>query len=330
LAGSFAVAPWVARADVVYVSNNINPFNVEKFTSSGVGSTFATGLNGATGIAFDAAGNLYTANQSSHQITQTTPGGGTSVFTSGLATSSPFDIAFDKSGNLYVTGQDSSDHVLEKVTPGGVASVIHDFGSSTTPAGLAFDSAGNLFIATYGSADTIEKFSSTGADLGAFASTPGTSSQGHISRSLAFDGAGNLYVTTQLNNTIWKYAPNGSKSVFASGGPLDNPYGLAFDSAGNLFTVSLGNDKIVKFSPDGSSSTVFATSANGLNGPQFLAITDDNGVPLPLANQATATPLPSSALAGLVLLGGMGVWKSRRLGARDDLSGRSAEIGLPS
>jgi streptogramin lyase len=295
-----AAAPRAGRADVVYLSNDANPFNVEKFTGPGPGSTFTSAVQGATGIAFDTSGNLYVCNQDTNKVTKTTPGGVTTTFGTTLTTS-PFDLAFDSSGNLYVTGQDFSHHLIEKFTPGGVESVYHDFGSGTTPAGLAFDSSGNLFVATYGAADTIEKFSPTGVDLGAFASTPGTSSNGYISRALAFDHAGNLYVTTQLGNTIQEFAPNGTMSVFASGGSLDNPYGLAFDSEGNLFAASLGNNEIVEFSPDGSSSSVFANSTNGVHGAQFLAVTDNNGVPLPLANLPEPAALGAMSLAPLLM-----------------------------
>ena len=61
------------------------------------------------------------------------------------------------------------------------------------------------------------------------------------------------------------------------------------------------DDTIEKFTPDGIGA-VFA--ATGLSGPEFLAFTDDAGVPLPLANQ---TPEPSTfallALGLLALLG---------------------------
>ena len=59
-----------------------------KFTPSAVKSTFATGLTGPRGLAFDASGNLFVAeniNFPDGDILEFAPGGGAStVFASGL------------------------------------------------------------------------------------------------------------------------------------------------------------------------------------------------------------------------------------------------------
>jgi secreted PhoX family phosphatase len=119
---------------------------------------------------------------------------------------------------------------------------------------------------------------------------------------LAFDSAGNLYAANLGNNSIEKYTPGGSASVFASTG-LSNPVGLAFDSAGNLYAAKQANSTIEEFTPGGSAS-LFANSANGVSSnPHFLAFTNDAGVPLALANQV---PEPATwvllAMGGAVLL----------------------------
>ena len=57
---------------------------------------------------------------------------------------------------------------------------------------------------------------------------------------------------------------------------------------GNLFVANAGDNTIEKFTPDDIGS-VFAST--GVNGPRFLAFTDDAGVPLKLANQV---PEPST------------------------------------
>ena len=70
------------RADILYVANAGNN-TIEKFTSGGVGSVFAsTGLNNPRGLAFDSAGNLYAANVGNNTIEKFTSGGVGSVFAS--------------------------------------------------------------------------------------------------------------------------------------------------------------------------------------------------------------------------------------------------------
>ena len=65
---------------------------------------------------------------------------------------------------------------------------------------------------------------------------------------------GDLYVSDVAGKQILKFAPNGTRSVFASGVDAVGP--LAFDRAGNLFmTESSQPGAILKFAPDGSKST---------------------------------------------------------------------------
>jgi hypothetical protein len=89
---------------------------------------------------------------------------------------------------------------------------------------------------------------------------------------LAFDSAGNLYGGDQYSGTIYKFAPDGTRSTFATG--LNNPTALACDSGGNLFEADWLSGTIYKFAPDGTRST-FATGV----GPYGLAF-DSAGKPL--------------------------------------------------
>ena len=78
-----------------------------------------------------------------------------------------------------------------------------------------------------------------------------------------------LYVANYGNNTIEKFTPGGSGSVFADfGDGLRGPIGLAFDSSGNLYVSNVGIGTIEKFTPGGVGS-VFASS--GLGFPEGLA-----------------------------------------------------------
>src|SRR4029077_6979495 len=86
---------------------------------------------------------------------------------------------------------------------------------------------------------------------------------------LAFDSAGNLYAADFADATIYKFAPDGTRSVFVGpdGFPPDHgPSGLAFDRFGNLFVSS--GDIVLKFTPDGMGST-FATDLQNARGLPF-------------------------------------------------------------
>src|SRR3954467_11007988 len=73
---------------------------------------------------------------------------------------------------------------------------------------------------------------------------------------------GDFFEADFSSGIVYRFAPNGSKTIFASG--LNGPEGLAQDAAGNVFVSETGTGIIHKYTPDGASRTPFAT---GLNGP---------------------------------------------------------------
>jgi hypothetical protein len=193
-------------------------------------------------------------------------------------------LAFDSIGNLFAA---------ETVAPGGretlligrvlkfnLRNKVSTVGSAANFffQGLAVDIAGNAYVMAVDQtspteASTIFKVTPDGERI-VFGSVP---SQGW---GLAFDSSGNLYAADGGTQTIYKFAPNGTRTVFA--GPSEfaegeSPVGLVFDSNGNLF-VSIetfsdpGADSIVYFSPTGVKSP-FAT---GLTTPRGLAF-DSSG-----------------------------------------------------
>jgi sugar lactone lactonase YvrE len=87
-------------------------------------------------------------------------------------------------------------------------------------------------------------------------------------KGLAFDRSGNLFVGDFKTDTIFKVAPDGTRSAFATG--VHWPNNIAFDATGNLYALSpAGESKgaILKFSPDGTKSTF----ASGVGFPLSLA-----------------------------------------------------------
>jgi len=74
----------VADAQTFYATN-YNTGTVSEIDPSGSVSTFASGLNGPWGLAFNGSGDLFVANQGNNTISEITPGGSVSTFASGLS-----------------------------------------------------------------------------------------------------------------------------------------------------------------------------------------------------------------------------------------------------
>jgi sugar lactone lactonase YvrE len=201
---------------------------------------------------------------------------GQSAFASGL--SAPRGVAFDHFGNLFVSNNQGTGTTFQativKITPGGVQSLFADFPGDVVSEGVAFDSAGNLFVAVLDNSNfptlpcTIYKITPGGAKS-TFGTAPGLTS------GIAFGNAGNLFAADNFVQTIYKFAPDGTRSVFVgpSAFPDTGPAGLAFDRFGNLFASTEaaspdGTDMIVKFTPNGVESP-FATNLDYPRGLTF-------------------------------------------------------------
>ena len=293
------ITPRTACADVLYASHASSQayggYGVQKFASGPTSGTSFAGFSdpptqAVEGVAFDSAGNLYVAAQvPTSTIYKITPDGTQSVFASGNGLDTPKAIAFDNADNLYVAN--AGDRKVRKYDSTGtfqLAFTSNGGNLSVSIQALAFDSAGILYV-TFG--NTIEKFSTSGADLGVF----GNTNSGV--RGLAFDGAGNLFATND-GGRIEKFSSDGTSHdanfiiTNATG-----PWGLALDSAGNLLACNYVTATIQKFAPDGADLGIVAYTGSN---PHFVAITDDAGKPLPLPPamkfDATAPATPGAPI----------------------------------
>jgi hypothetical protein len=131
--------------------------------------------------------------------------------------------------------------------------------SSDSPAAFTFDAAGNnIYVSYHSSAPGIEKFSSTGTDLGQFVMTP--SGSGPIG--LAFHSS-NLLLALQLDSEIREYTSAGQPLPdFAT--PL-LPGQVALNKAGDVFVGSITHS-ISEYSPTGA----FITAISGVVFPQQM------------------------------------------------------------
>ena len=249
----------VDAATNLYVVDSLNA-TIRKITPAGVVSTLAglagspgfadgTGTNARffapSGIALDAATNIYVADSGNQVIRMVTPGGVVSTLagnpgvggsTDGTNTGAQFfypsGVAVGPSNVIYVA--DSQNNTIRRIFPGGIV---------TTWAGI------------------------TGQN--GYADGVGTSASFFYPESLAFDLSSNLYVADTLNSTIRKITPDGTVSTLAgaalNAGSTDgtngsalfrDPEGLATDSSGNVFVIDTGNDTVRMITPAGAVTTI--------------------------------------------------------------------------
>jgi DNA-binding beta-propeller fold protein YncE len=223
------------------------------------GDLFAS-IDGASG---NGAGSIY----------KYTPNGLQSTVATGLLR--PRGLAFDSVGNLFVA-TNSCDATtwchptILKIAPDSVQSVFATIPDSFFAQGVAIDRSDNVFVMAIAWSNTVSiiyKLSPEGARR-SFGFVPGHG------MGLAFDSAGNLFAADATDQTIYKFTPDGTRSIFigpeAFINPDTGPIGLAFDHFGNLFVSTAvfpyNGDGVLKFTPRGAKSTF----VSGLPNPRGL------------------------------------------------------------
>ena len=282
----------------VYIGDASNN-RIRKITPAGTVTTFAggtagygDGLGGAAqfsnpwGLAIDASGNIYVADNVNNRIRKITPAGavttlagsGASTYADGIGNGASFyrpsGLAVDGTGNVYVA--DCLNNMIRKITPSGVVTTIagtttagHNDGTGSgasfnRPCDLKLDPNGNLLVSDWYN-HTIRKVTPAGVVTTIAGSiTPGygdgtgTGASFRNPTGLAIDAAGNLYISDENNNRIRKMTPQavvttiaGTGTATAVNGPgntatFNQPFGIAVDSTGYVYVAEYSNNLIRK------------------------------------------------------------------------------------
>jgi sugar lactone lactonase YvrE len=266
------------------------------------GAGAAASFNSPAGMAVDASGNVYVADQNNNTIRKITSaavvttfaGSGVSgaVDATGTAASFnvPFGLAVDASGNVYVG--DVGNNKIRKITPAGVVTTFAGSGaqgaadgsgtaaSFNGPAGVAADAAGNLYVADQVN-NTIRKITPAGvvttlAGSGAqgAADGAGTAASFNFPAGVAVDALGTVYVADQNSNTIRKITPAGVVTTLAGSGSASDadgsgtaasfnlPSAIAVDASGAVYVPDYGH-KIRQITQAGVVTTLAGGGSHG-------------------------------------------------------------------
>ena len=268
-------------AEVVDASGNVyvadtNNNVVRKITPAGVITTIAgngsAGYSGnggqataaslfhPSGLALDAAGDLFIADTGNNVVREVTTAGiiltVAGNHTAGFSDDrpainamlyAPIGLAVDAAGDLFIA--DSANNVVRKVAPSGLITTIagyvgHGAGYSgdggyassaqlSNPTGLAIDSRGDLFIA-----DT----------------------NNQVIREVSYIG-----IITTVAGSVGYYYGNGDGGR-ATSASLYSPIGVSVDAVGDIFIVDIGHSAIREVTPNGLITTIAGNWTSGSSG----------------------------------------------------------------
>jgi sugar lactone lactonase YvrE len=214
-----------ANAEAGIEGGLAEPAYASSFGSSGAGSgQFAH----PAGVALDAKGNLWVADENNKRIEK-----------------------FNAAGEY-----------LSSVGSSGTGN-----GQFSRPTDIAVDAKGNLW-ATDASNNRIEEFNEKGEFLKAVGSTGSGNLQFSGPECLAIDAKGNIWVGDTYNHRLLELNENGefirTVSSYGSGtGQLVEPTGIAVGPGGNVWVADWGNQRIEEFSESGAFVRQFGSSGSG-------------------------------------------------------------------
>jgi len=245
----------------------------------------AASFDEPNGLAIDATGNLYVADQGSSIIRKITPAGlvstlagnsgnrGSANGQGSLATfNQPKGIRVDALGNIYEL-DGAGFYLIRKITSSGLVSTLAGGGDGAMLdgtgnkaafqylSGIAIDGSNNIWVTDYG---FIRKVTPTGVVTTVF----NFNSAGP--EGIVLDKNGNIFVTG-YTNSILKITPDGSNTIFAQG--FNYPTNLTSDVNGNIFVTDSFNALIKEVSPTG----VVTTLANGTRMLAYDVAVDTHG-----------------------------------------------------
>ena len=279
----------------IYVADGGEHNRILKISADGVMTNFAgskeayadgladaAAFNTPSGLAIDAAGNIYVADTGNNTIRKITPqglvstlaGNGKAGYLDGVATEAQFNgpigVAVDKAGKVYVA--DTYNDRIRVITPDGQVSTLAGSAQAgyqdgvgkearfDTPCALVINSKGELLIADTRN-NAIRKISGSGEVSTITRSLP-DDREAKMKRpiGLAITHDDFLYVGEMSGGRLFQIAPSGEMRGLtgididiAAGDDLSlrlqRPVGIALDKSGSLIVSDAANFALRKVRP---------------------------------------------------------------------------------
>ncbi len=276
-------------------------------------------FNAPTGVAVDAAGNVYVADYGNNQIRKITP--------TGVVTT------------LAGTGNQGSIN-----GPGNLASF-------NGPTSVTVDAQGNVYVADDNN-NQIRKISAADGTVSTLAGSDSTGLKNGLDTAAYFfspsgvaaDAQGNVYVADAGNNVIRMVTPAGQTTTIAGSIPpgnangaalttatFNNPSGIAVDASGNVYVADMLNNLIRKIS-NGTVSTLAGhdTSAT-INGPDTLAaFYFPNSVAVDKSDNVYVTEYVTDLIRKIAPDGTVSTFAGNGMSGQADSTGTAASFNGPS
>ncbi len=246
------------------------------------------GLDAPMGIAVDAAGNVWVANNAGNSISEFSPIGAPILTTSTAGLVAPIGIAVGPNGNVWTANNGNSSISEFQTANGTFVPPIATVGSGISqPYGIGFENFGGngvyLGTANFGNSSVTGYSFSTSIFTGPITSSNLSGAMG-IASGAATGGA--PWATSYNNGYICKfgwfffyYA-----TCVGGNGQLDHPVGIALGGDGNLWIASSGNNTINYYYPGvffGIGATFGSDTGytgGGLDSPYGVAIDADGNI----------------------------------------------------
>ena len=255
------------------LSSAPNDFTVA-VTMAGASGTLATPY----GVAIDASGDAWVANESGTTVAAFSPSGSAATATAAGLFGARAD-AIDKLGNVWVANTAGNSVVELTPTSGfvpgvtGTVSVGGNFtaGGVDAPSAIAIDSQSNIFAANF-NGNSVTELSHNGAALN---SSPFTGSANDITSpsGIALDTAGNVYVTSGLGYAV-KLSNNGVYAATYTDNALQGPVGIALDHANDVVLTGFTTGASIA----GAVSEFNSSGAPALANPLAVAGANPSGI----------------------------------------------------